>query len=58
MSALEDDLYEDLAFEAAEGESALEDEFEMEDYADTLEDEFEMGPTGLGTPAWAWWRIA
>lgn len=41
MSALEDDLYEDLAFEAAEGESALEDEFEMEDDADAFEDEFE-----------------
>jgi hypothetical protein len=40
MSALEDDLYEDLAFEA-EGEAALEDEFETEDYGEGFEDEFE-----------------
>jgi hypothetical protein len=43
MSALEDDLFEDLAFEAAEGEAEMEDEFEMEDYADEFEDEFEDG---------------
>jgi hypothetical protein len=41
MSALEDDLYEDLAFEAAEGEAEMEDEFEMEGFADGFEDEFE-----------------
>jgi hypothetical protein len=43
MSALEDDLFEDLAFEGAEGEAEQEDYFEMEDYADGFEDEFEDG---------------
>ncbi len=39
MYALEDDLYEDLAFEA-EGEAELGDELEMEDYAEDFEEDF------------------
>jgi len=48
MSALEDDLFEDLAYEESEGMAAMEDEFEMDELAmdefdDGFEDEFDAG---------------
>lgn len=47
MSALEDDLFEDLAYEEAEGMAAMDDEFEMDElgmdeFDDEFEDEFEF----------------
>jgi hypothetical protein len=43
MDALEDELYDDLGFDEAEGPAATEDELGMDEFGDNFEDEYEEG---------------
>jgi hypothetical protein len=43
MDALEEELYDELGFDEAEGPSATEDELEMADFGDDFEDGFSEG---------------